>query len=487
MAGNGTGAAVETGNGRRVLLVSNRLPVTVRVRGPELQLEPSGGGLATGLRGVRSDAPTLWIGWPGEVLPNSHLRTQLERELGTIGTRPVFLSRSEQKGFYDDFSNAAIWPVFHDFIDHLPLHIEGWQAYRQVNQRFAETVAASYRRGDLVWINDYHLMLVPQMLRQLLPPEARIGFFLHIPFPSTGIFRALPHCRELLAGLLGADLLGFHTSLFAENFLASVRAVLGLRTTHSGLRQEGRSVTVRAFPMGVDAAAWEERAQSSKVAKQVVSLLQDAGGRKILLGIDRLDYTKGLLRRIAAIERLLQDDPGLAEKVRFIMVTFPSRERVESYASLRRQLNESVGRINSTYGSPRSLPIHLVQRSFDADDVSALYSAAKIMLVTPVRDGMNLVAKEFVASRVHGDGVLVLSEFAGAAEELTEALIVNPYDTEGVAAAIRRAIEMPAEEQRRRMAYLRETVRAHDVHYWTESFLGALADGEAPGPELLDI
>ncbi|HWO73250.1 MAG TPA: trehalose-6-phosphate synthase, partial [Dehalococcoidia bacterium] len=203
----------------------------------------------------------------------------------------------------------------------------------------------------------------------------------------------------------------------------------------------------------------------------------DAGGRKILLGIDRLDYTKGLLRRIAAIERLLQDDPGLAEKVRFIMVTFPSRERVESYASLRRQLNESTGRINSTFGSPRSVPIHLVQRSFGPDEVSALYSAAEIMLVTPLRDGMNLVAKEYVASRIHGDGVLVLSEFAGAAEELTEALIVNPYDTEGVAAAVRKAIEMPPEEQRRRMASLRETVKTHNVHYWADSFLGALDGG----------
>jgi len=466
----------ETANRRRVLLVSNRLPVTVRAKGSELLLEPSGGGLAAGLRGARKGAPSLWIGWPGEIPPAAQLRAQLEHELDKIGARPVFLSRSEQKGFYEDFSNASIWPVFHDLIDQLPLHIEGWQAYRQVNQRFADAVAASYRPGDLIWVNDYHLMLLPRMLRQLLP-QARIGFFLHIPFPSPEIFRVLPHRRDLLNGLLGADLVGFHTPLFAENFLTSVRAVLGLRATHSGLRHEGRGVKVGAFPMGVDAAAWEERAQSSRVAKQVVSLLQDAGGRKILLGIDRLDYTKGLLRRIAAIERLLQDDPGLAEKVRFIMVTFPSRERVESYASLRRQLNESTGRINSTFGSPRSVPIHLVQRSFDADEVSALYSAAEIMLVTPLRDGMNLVAKEYVASRIHGDGVLVLSEFAGAAEELTEALIVNPYDTEGVAAAVRRAIEMPPEEQRRRMASLRETVRTHNVHYWADSFLGALDGG----------
>jgi len=458
----------------RLILVSNRLPVTVRLEDGVMSLTPSGGGLATGLRGARGRRGGVWIGWPGEI-PSNKYRAEVEHELRKLDARPVYLSRSEQRGFYEDFSNAAIWPVFHDLIEQLPQDIVGWETYRQVNERFAEVVASAYREGDVVWVNDYHLMLVPAMVRRLIP-RAPIGFFLHIPFPPPEVFRVLPPREELLSGLLGADLIGFHTKSFLDNFVAAAQALLGARLTPSGLRYGRRSVQVGAFPMGIDFAAWENRARTTAVQKQVLSLMQDAGKRKIVLGIDRMDYTKGLPRRIHAIERMLQADPSLAERVRFVQVAFPSRERIESYAGLRRQLNEAVGRINSTFGSPRSLPVHLVQRSFSEEEVSALYAAADIMLVTPLRDGMNLVAKEYVASRLHGDGVLVLSEFAGAADELRgEALIVNPYDTEGVVRAIKTAIDMPVEEQAERMRGLRETVRTRDIHYWTQSFLTALA------------
>ena len=457
----------------RLILVSNRLPVTVSVHDGELSLTPSGGGLATGLRGARARMGGVWIGWPGEI-PGSSYRAEIEHELQKLDARPVYLTRGEQRGFYEDFSNAAIWPVFHDQIEQLPQDIVGWETYKQVNQRFAEAVASSYGEGDVVWVNDYHLMLVPAMVRKLLP-KAPIGFFLHIPFPPPEVFRVLPPREELLKGLLGADLIGFHTQSFLENFVATAQPLLGVKLTPSGLRHGRRTVQVGAFPMGIDAATWENRARSTTVQKQVLSLMQDAGKRKIVLGIDRMDYTKGLPRRIHAMERMLQADPSLPERVRFVQVAFPSRERIESYAGLRRQLNEAVGRINSTFGSPRSLPVHLVQRSFSEDEVSALYAAADIMLVTPLRDGMNLVAKEYVASRLHGDGVLVLSEFAGAADELrNDALIVNPYDTDGLIAAIKRAIEMPVAEQMERMGRLRELVRTRDVHYWTDSFLAAL-------------
>jgi trehalose 6-phosphate synthase/phosphatase len=460
-----------------VILVSNRLPVTVSFDDGEMALTPSGGGLATGLRGVSGRRGSVWIGWPGEMPPGSKHRSELEHRLARQGSLPVYLSRAEQKGFYEDFSNAAIWPVFHDLIDQLPLTIEGWPTYRHVNQKFADAVASVHRPGDIIWINDYHLMTAPHLIREIIP-DARLGFFLHIPFPPPEIFGVLPARAELLKGLLGSDLIGFHTRQYADNFLASVESILGARASQERIRYRGRSVRVGAFPMGIDAAAWEERARSTPVAKQVLGLMQDAGKRKVILGIDRLDYTKGLLRRIAAIERLLQSDPRLADRVRFVQVSFPSRERIEPYAGLRRQLNETVGRINATYGSPRSLPVHLVQRSFPEDEVSALYSAADIMLVTPLRDGMNLVAKEFVASRLHSDGVLVLSEFAGAAAELKEALIVNPYDTEGMATAIKTAIEMPRDQQRTRMSAMRSTVINCDVNFWAQSFLGAL-DGEA--------
>jgi trehalose 6-phosphate synthase/phosphatase len=452
-----------------LILVSNRLPVTVRQDGGVMSLQQSGGGLATGLRGAREKRGGVWIGWPGDVTGTQN-RAEVDRQMEEINAVPVYLTRREQKAFYEDFSNAAIWPVFHDLIEQLPQDIVGWDTYVDVNRKFADAIVARYQAGDIIWIHDYHLMLVPQMVRKALP-KALIGFFLHIPFPPPEVFRVLPPREDLLKGLLGADLIGFHTRTYADSFLAATGPLLGVRTTSNGLRTGRRNVRVGAFPMGIDAEGWVSRARSTAVAKEVLALMQDAGKRKIVLGIDRMDYTKGLPRRIHAIERLLQSDPSLADKLRFIQVAFPSRERIESYAGLRRQLNEAVGRINATFGTPRSLPVHLVQRSFSDAEVSALYSAADVMLVTPLRDGMNLVAKEYVASRLHDDGVLVLSEFAGAADELRDAILVNPYNTESVMAAIRTAVDMPREEQVGRMTRLRQNVLKKDVHYWTETYL----------------
>jgi trehalose 6-phosphate synthase/phosphatase len=458
-----------------LILVSNRLPVTVRQDGGVVSLQQSGGGLATGLRGAHQKRGGVWIGWPGDVAGTQN-RAAVDKQLAEISAVAVYLTRREQKAFYEDFSNAAIWPVFHDLIDQVPQDIVGWDTYVDVNRKFADAVLANYREGEIIWIHDYHLMLVPQMVREALP-QALIGFFLHIPFPPPEVFRVLPPREELLTGLLGADLIGFHTQTYVDSFLAATGPLLGVRTTSTGLRVGRRNIRVGAFPMGIDAEAWQTRARSTAVAKEVLALMQDAGKRKIILGVDRLDYTKGLPRRIHAIERLLQSDPSLAEKVRFIQVAFPSRERIESYAGLRRQLNEAVGRINATFGTPRSLPVHLVQRSFSDDEVSALYSAADVMLVTPLRDGMNLVSKEYVASRLHDDGVLVLSEFAGAADELKDAIIVNPYNTESVMEAIKTAVNMPLKEQTARMTHLRKNVLKKDVHYWTETFLKELTQG----------
>jgi trehalose 6-phosphate synthase/phosphatase len=456
-----------------LILVSNRLPVTVRQDGGVVSLQQSGGGLATGLRGAREKRGGVWIGWPGDVTGTQN-RAEVDRQLEEIAAVPVYLSRGEQKAFYEDFSNAAIWPVFHDLIEQLPQDILGWDTYQAVNQKFADAILARYQEGDIIWVNDYHLMLVPQMVRKALP-RAVIGFFLHIPFPPPEVFRVLPPREELLTGLLGADLIGFHTRTYADNFLATAGPLLRRRTTANGLRAGRREVRVSAFPMGIDAESWVARARSTAVAKEVLALIQDAGKRKIVLGIDRMDYTKGIPRRIHAIERLLQLEPSLANELRFVQVAFPSRERIESYAGLRRQLNEAVGRINATFGTPRSLPLHLLQRSFSDDEVSALYCAADVMLVTPLRDGMNLVSKEYVASRLQDDGVLVLSEFAGAADELKEALFVNPYNTDSVVEAMKTAVDMPREEQVGRMTRLRQNVLKHDVHYWAETFLSNLA------------
>jgi len=315
------------------------------------------------------------------------------------------------------------------------------------------------------------------MVRDLIP-DARIGFFLHIPFPSSEVFSVLPWRREILEGMLASDLIGFHTPDYVRHFASSVLRILGPDNQEGRIDYGGREVTVGAFPMGIDVAAWEARAGEPDVIERAREIRDDAGGRSIVLGIDRLDFSKGLVRRFLAIDQLLRTETDLIDRIRFIQVLVPSRETVESYAGLRRRINELVGRINSTYSTPGAVPVHLIYRSLDEPEVAALYRSADVMLITPVRDGMNLVAKEFVASRLDEDGVLVLSEFAGAADDLQQALLINPYDVDSIAGAVRRALAMPREERRHRMQVLREHVRATDVHGWAANFLDVL--GRAP-------
>ena len=330
-----------------------------------------------------------------------------------------------------------------------------------------------YQPGDLIWIHDYQLMLLPEMLRKRLP-DANIGFFLHIPFPSSEVFSALPWRDEILRGLLGADLIGFHTPPYLRHFATSLRRVLGIDVAVDRILEDGREVRLGVFPMGIDADAWERRSEEPEVRARAEEIRREGGDKKILLGIDRLDYTKGIPRRLLAIERLFQIEPSLREQVRLIQITVPSREKVGPYAELRRRIDELVGRINSTYGTPGWVPIHSLHRSLPEEEVTALYRAADVMLVTPLRDGMNLVAKEFVAARTDRDGVLVLSEFAGAAAELGEALHVNPYDVDHMAQRFRQALLMPDMERRSRMRALRLRVMSHDADRWAQSFIDAM-------------
>ena len=458
----------------RLLIVSNRLPVTACVSGGRVSLSDAGGGLATGLRPYHAQSRGLWIGWPGDVSSFSPSQdAELEAALRDRAIVPVRLSREDIERYYDGFSNQVLWPLFHYLIDRLPADATSWDAYRRVNEMFADAVAYEYRRGDTIWVHDYQLMLVPALLRERLP-EARIGFFLHIPFPSSEVFRVLPWRREILTGLLGADLIGFHTFAYMRHFLASLLHVDGVETDIDRVRVGLRDVKLGVFPMGVDAAGFAARAADPEVAAHAAAIRRDAGGRRIVLGIDRLDYTKGIPRRLEAIERLLEREPDLADKIRYIQVAVPSRGEVDSYQHFKRQLEERVGRINGACGTVRSTPVHYVHRSVSGQELVALYCAADVMLVTPLRDGMNLVAKEFVASRVDEDGVLVLSEFAGAASELHSALVVNPYDVDGVAGSIERALAMSIEERRARMRALRRIVREHDIHVWADGFLREL-------------
>lgn len=458
----------------RLLLVSNRLPVTVKVEKDTVSVVRSAGGLATGLRRPHERSGGLWIGWPGDVsrLTESQ-RARVDAQLAEQRCVPLMLSASEVSRYYEGYSNRVLWPLCHYMLERIPRQDRDWEVYRKVNERFAELVAKHYEPGDTIWVHDYQLMLVPGMLRQRLP-GARIGYFHHIPFPSSEIFSTLPRRRELLKGLLGADLIGFHTVSYVRHFSGALLRHLGLDTDIDRVIWEGRDVRVGAFPMGIDAQAFESIASEPGMLEEVANLRRSSEGQRILLGIDRLDYTKGIPRRLLAVQRVLERTPAWRGRLRFIQVAVPSRTQVEAYANYRELVNELVGRINGLYGTVHNVPVHYLYRSFNERQLVGLYRGADVMLVTPVRDGMNLVAKEFCAARADDDGVLVLSEFAGAAAELGGALIVNPYDVDAMADAIEKALGMAEEERRARMHTLRKQVKSRDVHWWTSSFLDRL-------------
>ncbi len=345
--------------------------------------------------------------------------------------------------------------------------------YRAVNEKFADAIARVWRPGDLVWIHDYQLSLVPRMLRARIH-GATIGFFLHIPFPASEVLRILPWREQILEGMLGADLIGFHTFTYRSHFASSVLRILGISTPGDRIFFDGREIKLGVFPIGVDAQTFGKLAEDPEVLAEAASIRADARGQRILLGIDRLDYTKGIPRRLLAFERLLEQEPHWRGKVRLVQIAVPSRDKVPSYQEFRRTVNELVGRINGAFSSVDWVPIHYVHRSLTENHVAALYLAADVMLVTPLRDGMNLVAKEFVTARPDEEGVLVLSEFAGAAAEMGEALQVNPYDIETMSHVYSEALRMPEEERRLRMRSLRQRIASRDVHHWARSFIEAL-------------
>jgi trehalose 6-phosphate synthase/phosphatase len=456
----------------RLLIVANRLPVTVTTGADgRAHIETSPGGLVSGLSGLHERGDGLWIGWLGD--PHAAEDPGIARELAAQRLVAVPLSDADVQQYYHGFSNAVIWPLFHYLIERLPLEIENFETYERVNERFAAAIVEHYRPGDLVWVHDFQLLLVPELVRHRLP-DARIGFFLHIPFPSSEVFRTLPHRERLLEGMLGADIVGFHTASYLRHFATSVLRVLGATSEVDRIPWQGRDVHMAVFPLGVDATTLARDAARPEIG-DLAETFRSPGGERMLLGIDRLDYTKGIPRRLLAFERLLQRHPELRERVRLVQVAVPSREDVQAYQSFREQAEGLIGRIAGEFATPSWMPVHWMYRGVSHDELLALYRAAEVMLVTPLRDGMNLVAKEFCAARVDEDGVLVLSEFAGAASELSEALMVNPFDVEASAAAYYRALVMPEDERRARMQALRHRVLAYDADRWAERYLAALA------------
>ncbi len=466
----------------RLLIVANRLPITVSATEGGVEVQRSTGGLATGLMRTHEQSEDLWIGWSGASDLNAEQQAALDRELAAMRLVGVPLSADLVSRFYEGYSNGVLWPLFHYLLDQVPLQVSHWEGYVEANEAFADVVAAHYRPGDLIWVHDYQLFLLPGLLRERLP-GARIGFFLHVPFPSEELFRTLPSRDRLLRGVLGADLIGFHTPAYLRHFATSLTDILGLVVEIDRVQLPGREVRLGVFPMGVDAAALAAMAADPAIDGEVHAIRGD-GSVRILLGVDRLDYTKGIPRRLLAYERMLETHRELREKVRLVQVAVPSRTRVGAYQDFRALVDGLVGRINGAFGTPRWMPVHYIFRALAESDLVALYRAADVMLVTPLRDGMNLVAKEFVASRTDGDGVLVLSEFAGAAWELPEALQVNPYDLDGAAEQFYRALTMPREERRARLAPLRTRVHTFDVHRWATSFVECLNEIAPAEPRL---
>ncbi len=468
----------------RVLIVSNRLPAVLRVKEGDASLAPAAGGLATAMGTVHDQGRHVWIGSLGE---SSRLTAAQRADIGTRlaarRLRDVGLSAQQVRAYYEEFSNGVLWPLFHYMPDRIPLDSRGWQTYRDVNARFADVIVEEHQPGDVIWVHDYQLLLLPGLLRQRLP-AARIGFFLHIPFPSFEVFRMLPWREALARGMLGADLIGFHTESYARYFAHALRYALQLQPAEHSVCVGSRTVRIRAFPLGIDAVAYDRLAADPAVEKERVRIREGTGGRQLIVGVDRLDYTKGIPRRLLAFERMLERDASARDRVRLIQVAVPSRSAVETYKAFRKQLDELVGRINGRFGTAASVPIHYLYRAVTPPQLVGLYRAADVMAVTPLRDGMNLVAKEFIASRTDDDGVLLLSEFAGAAEELREAVQVNPNDIDAVADALASALTMAPEERRTRMRALRERVRSQTVQRWAETFLDELTrttDGGSAG------
>jgi len=451
------------------VIVSNRLPVHRIRRGRSYEWKTSPGGLVSALKPILARRPSSWIGWPG--FPG---KAPEPFEHDGIRNHPVRLTESEVETFYEGFSNRTLWPLYHDAVRTPEYHRRWWWPYVEVNERFAEAAAELVTDDGIVWVHDYHLQLVPRMIREL-KPNVRIGFFLHIPFPPQELFAQLPWRRAILEGLLGADVVGFQTAMGVHNFVQLSRRFTPAHGSRETLHYEDRAILARSFPISIDYEKYRGLAQTSEVKDQMEvhrSLLGPE--RRILLGVDRLDYTKGIDIRIRAFGEALRTGQVSVDDVCLVQVAVPSRERVEQYRELRSRVERLVGEINGEFGKIGKPAIHYLHRSLPADELVALYGIADVLLVTPLRDGMNLVAKEYVAARVDKRGVLVLSEFTGSATELNAAVLVNPHDIDGLALTIENALQMPVEEQKRRMQIMQRKVRKNDVYHWADSFLEAL-------------
>ncbi len=456
----------------RLTIVANRLPVRRVEQGGRKRWQRSPGGLVSAVAPFVERCHGSWVGWPGYPEKEGPALKPFTHE--DISIRPVPLSQDELDTFYYGFSNATLWPLYHDAIRPPVFRRSWWRAYVHVNRRYAQAAARAVEPGDTVWIHDYQLQLVPSMLRELVP-KLRIGFFLHIPFPPEEIFARLPWRTQIIEGLLGSDLIGFQTKLGAQNFSRAARRFSAARGSDRQLDFSGRPIRVGPYPISIDVKHYEQLAASPEIIKRAEGLRDQMGrNRRVILGVDRLDYTKGIDLRLRAFRDVLERGRLSVRDCVFNQIAVPSREQVEQYQELRRNVEEEVGRINGEFSEPGLPAVHYHRRNLPVEDLMAFYLAADVLVITPLRDGMNLVAKEYVASRLDNTGVLVLSEFAGAAHELRSALLVNPYDIDGMASTLESAVRLSDRDVTRRMQAMRRVVKRHDVFKWADSFITEL-------------
>ena len=469
---------------RKNVIVSNRLPLQITKLENSFIFNPSSGGLATGLNSIHNNSDSVWIGWSGIASNDISKKNKLiiNNKLNNLRLIEIKLSQKEIDEFYFGLSNKCIWPLFHYFIELAKFNENDWATYVEVNKKFCKKVVENAELNGFVWVHDYQLMLLPKLIKEVRP-DLTIGFFLHIPFPSFEIFRIFPWRIDLLEGMLGSDLIGFHTFDYQRHFLSSVKRILRYDVDFNRILLSSREVIVNTFPMGIEYKKFYEAAKKHKKQKksqqselkiQLNLHKKISDNSKLILSIDRLDYTKGIINRIRAFEIFLEQNPSYHEKVRLVMLSVPSRSDVPEYKRLKRETDEYVGKINGKFATVNWTPIWYYYRSMNFDDLIDLYMMSDIAMITPVRDGMNLVAKEFIATRVDSDGVLILSEMAGASKELYEALIVNPFDLNGMAKSILKAIKMPIDEQKRRNKTMQKRLCRYTTKYWAEDYYSAL-------------
>jgi trehalose 6-phosphate synthase/phosphatase len=456
----------------KTMIVSNRLPVKIVEVDGRYELSPSEGGLATGLGSIYKNGGNIWIGWPGIEVPVER-QEEVRKQLQELNLIPVFLTTEEINLYYEGFSNEILWPVFHYMVTYAHFEQSYWTFYQSVNQKFADVVIDHVQDGDTIWIHDYQLLLLPALIREK-EPHVTIGFFQHIPFPSYEIFRLIPWREEIINGMFGADLIGFHTFDDVRHFLSAASKIVLSTFADNVIIHNERQIVIESFPMGIDDAKYASLISEPAVQENIKAIKESFQDQKIILSIDRLDYSKGILQRLLAFELLLQNYEEYIEKIVLYMIVVPSRDTVPQYKELRDQIDQLVGNINARFRTLNWGPIHYFYRSFPIETLSALYSTADVCLVTPMRDGMNLVSKEYVASRSNNDGVLILSEMAGASKELNDALIVNPNNIIEIMHTIVEAINMPEQEQQNRMKSMRSVVKKFNIHLWVKNFMEKL-------------